>query len=61
MGAFSLMHWLVVLLVVLIVFNAGKFPRMMRDLGEGIKTFRANVKDRDETRLIATADPEDRS
>ena len=61
MGAFSLMHWLVVLVVVLIVLGAGKFPRLMRDLGEGIKIFRANLDDRGEARILTTARPADRT
>ena len=43
LGAFSMMHWLVVLLVALIALCAGKFPRLMRDLGEGIKSFKTSL------------------
>ena len=47
MGSFSLTHWLVVLLVVLILFGAGKLPRLMGDFAKGIKNFKANLKDDD--------------
>ncbi len=45
MGSFSLTHWLVVLLVVLIVFGAGKLPRLMGDLATGIKAFKGHLKE----------------
>ena len=45
MGSFSLTHWLVVLLVVLILFGAGKLPRLMGDFAKGIKNFKTNLKD----------------
>ena len=32
MGSFSMMHWLVVLVIVLLLFGAGKLPRVMGDL-----------------------------
>ena len=48
MGSFSLGHWLVVLCVILIVFGAGKLPRVMGDFAKGIKNFKANLQDGDE-------------
>ena len=48
MGSFSLMHWMIVLLVVLLLFGAGKLPRVMGDFAKGIKAFKAGMKDEDE-------------
>ena len=48
MGSFSLAHWLVVLCVILIVFGAGKLPRVMGDFAKGIKNFKANLNADDE-------------
>ena len=45
MGSFSLSHWLVVLVVILIVFGAGKLPRLMGDFAKGIKSFKATMKE----------------
>ncbi|HSA81205.1 MAG TPA: twin-arginine translocase TatA/TatE family subunit [Geminicoccaceae bacterium] len=58
MGSFSLSHWLVVLLVVLILFGAGKLPRLMGDFAKGIKNFKANLKDDEvaETALAGRGD-----
>ena len=40
----SLTHLLIVLVVVLILFGAGKLPQVMKDLGKGIKNFRDELK-----------------
>jgi sec-independent protein translocase protein TatA len=45
MGSFSVWHWIIVLAVVLIVFGAGRLPRVMGDLAKGIKSFKAGMKD----------------
>ncbi len=36
-----------ILLVVLIIFGAGKLPTVMGDLAKGIKSFKAGMKDED--------------
>ena len=48
MGSMSLMHWLVVLAIVLVLFGAGKLPRVMGDFAKGIKAFKAGMKDEDD-------------
>ena len=48
MGTFSVTHWLVVLAIILILFGAGKLPRVMGDFAKGIKIFKAGMKDDDE-------------
>ncbi len=45
MGSFSIWHWLVVLLVVLLLFGSGKISGLMGDLANGIKSFKKNIKD----------------
>jgi sec-independent protein translocase protein TatA len=45
MGSFSFWHWLIVLLVILIIFGAGKLPRVAGDLASGIKNFRKGMKE----------------
>ncbi len=39
----SLWHIAIVLLVVLIVFGAGRLPGVMGDLGKGIRNFKAGL------------------
>lgn len=53
MGSFSLMHWIVVLAIVLILFGAGKLPRVMGDFAKGIKAFKAGMKEDDEPETTA--------
>ncbi|MCW2241088.1 twin-arginine translocase TatA/TatE family subunit [Azospirillum canadense] len=47
MGSFSVMHWAIVLLLVLLLFGAGKLPKVMGDLAKGVKSFKAGLKDED--------------
>ena len=49
MGSMSLVHWLVVLAIVLVLFGAGKLPRVMGDFAKGIKAFKSGMKEEDET------------
>jgi len=43
MGEFSIYHWLLVLLVVLLFFGGRKIPEVMRGIGEGVKSFRDGI------------------
>jgi sec-independent protein translocase protein TatA len=45
MGGFSLWHWLIVLLVVLILFGRGRVSEIMGDFGKGIKSFKKGLND----------------
>ncbi len=47
MGSFSLVHWLVVLAIVVLLFGAGKLPRVMGDFAKGIKAFKSGMKEDD--------------
>jgi len=49
MGSFSLLHWLVVLVIVVLLFGAGKLPRVMGDFAKGIKAFKAGMREEDES------------
>jgi sec-independent protein translocase protein TatA len=48
MGSFSAMHWLVVLAIVVLLFGAGKIPRLMGDVAKGINAFKKGMKETDE-------------
>lgn len=56
MGSFSLAHWIVVALVVLVLFGRGKISETMGDFGKGLKSFRKGLSD-DDTPRPAAADP----
>jgi sec-independent protein translocase protein TatA len=44
-----------VLLIVLILFGAGKLPKMMGDVAQGVKNFKAGLRD-DEENSVLTSD-----
>jgi sec-independent protein translocase protein TatA len=56
MGSFSIWHWLIVLLVVLLLFGSGKISTLMGDLATGIKSFKKNMKEEDAS-LAESAPP----
>ena len=45
MGSFSIWHWLIVLVVVLLLFGRGKIPDLMGDVAKGIKNFKKGMSD----------------
>lgn len=47
MGSFSIWHWIIVALVVLLVFGTKKLRGAGRDLGEAIKGFKQGMRDDD--------------
>ncbi len=44
MGSFSIWHWLVVLLVVILVFGTKKLGNIGGDLGKAVRGFKDGVK-----------------
>ncbi|QPC87561.1 twin-arginine translocase TatA/TatE family subunit [Mesorhizobium sp. NBSH29] len=47
MGSFSIWHWVIVLVVVLLLFGRGKIPELMGDMAKGIKSFKKGMSDDD--------------
>ncbi|MGH6626398.1 MAG: Sec-independent protein translocase subunit TatA [Burkholderiaceae bacterium] len=45
MGSFSIWHWLVVLLIVVLVFGTKKLKNIGTDLGSAVKGFKDGMKD----------------
>jgi sec-independent protein translocase protein TatA len=48
MGSFSIWHWLIVLLVVVLIFGTKKLRNMGSDLGGAVKGFKEGMKTDDE-------------
>ena len=48
MGSFSIWHWLVVLLVILLLFGSGKISGLMGDVAKGIKSFKKGMAEDDD-------------
>jgi len=49
MGSFSIWHWLIVLVVVLLLFGRGKIPELMGDVAKGIKSFKKGMGEEEAT------------
>jgi len=45
MGSFSIWHWLIVLVVVVLIFGTKKLKNVGSDLGAAVKGFKDGVKD----------------
>lgn len=55
-GGFSIWHWLIVGLVVLLLFGKGRFSDMMGDVAKGLKNFKKGMsenEDEEQRRLTA--------
>ena len=50
MGSFSIWHWLVVGIAVMLLFGKGRFSDMMGDVAKGIKSFKKGMAEEDEPR-----------
>jgi sec-independent protein translocase protein TatA len=49
MGSFSIWHWLIVLLIVVMVFGTKKLKNMGSDLGGAVKGFKDGMKEGGQT------------
>ena len=58
MGSFSLMHWAIVLLVIMLLFGGGRISGLMGDVAKGIKNFKKGMTDDDDD--VAPAKPAQR-
>lgn len=45
MGSFSIWHWLIVLVIVMLVFGTKKLRNVGQDLGGAVKGFKDGMKD----------------
>jgi sec-independent protein translocase protein TatA len=57
MGSFSIWHWLIVLLIVVLVFGTKKLKNIGTDLGGAVKGFKDGVKDGGASADAAAAAP----
>jgi len=57
MGSFSIWHWLIVLLVVVVIFGTKKLRNVGADLGSAVKGFKDGMKGATEGEGEAAATP----
>ncbi len=67
MGSFSIWHWLIVLVIVMLVFGTKKIGNMGSDLGKAVKGFKDGIKgeeeksEADKAFIVVTAKEKDNS
>jgi len=48
MGSFSIWHWLIVLVIVVLVFGTKRLGNIGKDVGEAVKGFKKGMRDDDQ-------------
>ena len=48
MGLGGISHWIIILIIVLVLFGAGRIGNIMGELGKGIKSFKEGMGDEDD-------------
>jgi sec-independent protein translocase protein TatA len=56
MGSFSIWHWLIVLVVVILIFGTKKLSTLGKDLGSAVKGFKDGMKTEDDKTAQAKAE-----
>ena len=58
MGSFSIWHWLIVLLIVIVIFGTKKLKNIGKDVGEAVKNFKDAVEDKTDIDDNSTKKPD---
>jgi len=58
MGSFSVWHWLIVLVIVLVIFGTKKLKNVGSDLGAAVRGFKEGMKNSEESSAPATTPPQ---
>lgn len=60
MGSWSIWHWLIVLVVVLLIFGTKRLGNIGKDLGDAVKGFKKGIQDDDKDKPAARLPDESR-
>ncbi|MEO6199448.1 MAG: twin-arginine translocase TatA/TatE family subunit [Sphingomicrobium sp.] len=52
MGGFSLIHWIILAVLLLLLFGGSRFSNMMGDVAKGLKSFKQGLADEDEKKSL---------
>jgi sec-independent protein translocase protein TatA len=55
MGSFSIWHWLIVLVIIILIFGTKKLANVGKDLGGAVKGFKEGMKEGDKPAESAPA------
>jgi sec-independent protein translocase protein TatA len=61
MGSFSLIHWLILGLIILLLFGGNRFSAMMGDVAKGLKGFKQGLADEAESPPPSLGDGADKA
>ena len=61
MGSFSIWHWVIVLVIVMLVFGTKKLGNIGSDLGKAVKGFKDGVKGSEEDKGTAPSQVTDKA
>jgi sec-independent protein translocase protein TatA len=50
MGSFSLIHWIILGVIILLLFGGNRFSAMMGDVAKGLKSFKKGMADEEDER-----------
>jgi sec-independent protein translocase protein TatA len=48
MGSFSLIHWIILAIVILLLFGGNRFSAMMGDVAKGLKSFKKGLSEEED-------------
>jgi sec-independent protein translocase protein TatA len=48
MGSFSLIHWIILGVIILLLFGGNRFSAMMSDVAKGLKSFKKGLSEDEE-------------
>ena len=57
MGSFSLIHWVILAVFVMLLFGGSRFSAMMGDVAKGLKSFKHGMSDEEEQTRSRQAPP----
>ncbi len=57
MGSFSIWHWIIVILLVMLLFGRGKVSELMGDVAKGIKSFKKGMAEDDDAPTVIEQKP----
>jgi sec-independent protein translocase protein TatA len=50
MGGFSLVHWIILAVVIMLLFGGNRFSAMMGDVAKGLKSFKQGMSEDDDAK-----------
>ena len=57
MGSFSLIHWIILGIVILLLFGGNRFSAMMKDVAQGLKSFKQGLAEDEKEPTDRRQDP----